>query len=161
MMKENLLNFVETGEITTWTLVLLLLCLIVLLAIFLLIWSKMKNTILWSKKLLEYQCDKLIYYLAQFQEQHKEHRTNTYVMESLFELPNPSYSHNYSLIVSKIEWLKASLNETVVPQTELLKLKKILKQLKVKRAVEIFLSILIIILVLVLLFVCIRAFVLI
>ena len=56
-----------------------------------------------SKRALEYQCDKLFYCLAQFQEQHKEHKTNTYVMESLFELQNPSYLHNYNLIVSKIE----------------------------------------------------------
>ena len=109
---------------------------------------------------MAYQCDKLFYYLAQFQEQHKEHKTNTYVMESLFELQNPSYLHNYSLIVSQIEGLKASLNESVVPQVELQKLKKILKQLRVKRVIEIFISIIVVILLIALLLLCIRAFVL-
>lgn len=159
-MKETLLKFIETWEITTWYLILLIGCVVVLLAIFLFILSKLKNTILGSRKDLEYQCDQLFYYLAQFQSQHKEYKTNTYVMESLFDLQNPSYAHNYSLIVSKIEWLKSSLNEAVVPQAELLKLKKILKQLRIKKAVKIFLSIIIIILLLVALFVCIRAFVL-
>ena len=160
MMKENLLKFIQTWEITTWHLILLIWCVVVLLVIFLFILSKLKSTILGSKKDLEYQCDQLFYYLAQFQSQHREHKTNTYVMESLFNLQNPNYSHNYNLIVSKIEWLKASLNEAVVPQSELLKLKKILKQLRIKKTVKIFLSIIIIALSLVILFIGIRAFVL-
>lgn len=159
-MKETLLKFIETWEITTWYLVLLVWCVVVLLAIFLFISSKLKNTILGSKKDLEYQCDKLFYYLAQFQSQHREHKTNTYVMESLFDLQNPSYAHNYNLIVSKIEWLKSSLNETVVPQAELLKLKKVLKKMRIKKMFKTFISLIILILLLIFLFVCVRAFVL-
>lgn len=158
-MKESLLNFVETWEMTTWLLVLIFWCLIVLIALFVFIWYKLKNNIFEWKKNLEYQYDKLFYYLAEFQEKHPEYKTNTYVMESLFELQNPDYFHNYNLIVSKIEGLKASLNESVVPQVELLQLKKILKQLKIKRWLETFLSIVIILLVIILIFVCVRVFV--
>ena len=159
-MKESLLNFVETWEMTTWLLVLIFWCLIILIALFVFIWYKLKNNIFEWRKNLEYQYDKLFYYLAEFQEKHPEHKTNTYVMESLFELQNPDYFHNYNLIVSKIEGLNASLNESVVPQVELLKLKKILKQLKIKRCLETFLSIIIILLVIILIFVCVRVFVL-
>lgn len=158
-MKEILLNFVETWEISTWLLVMIFWCLIIVIALFIFIWYKLRNNIFEWKKNLEYQYDKLFYLLAKFQEKNPQYKTNTYVMDALFELQNPDYIHNYNLIVSKIDWLKASLNETVVPQTELLQLKKILKQLRLKRWLESFLSIIIVILVVALIFVCVRKFV--
>ena len=157
-MKEVLLNFVATWEISTWLLVMIFWCLIIVIALFIFIWYKLRNNIFEWKKNLEYQYDKLFYLLAKFQEKNPQYKTNTYVMDALFELQNPDYIHNYGLILSKIDWLKTSLNETVVPQTELLLLKKILKQLRLKRWLESFISIIIAVLVIVLIFLCIRKF---
>lgn len=153
-------QFIETGEINMTYLWLFVWCIVLLLLLFGFIYNKIQKSLYSCKKDLVYQCDKLFYYLAKFQNENKEHKTNTYVMEWLFDLQNPDYLHNYGLIVSKIEWLKSSLHTDVVPDQELSKIKQIQRQLRWKKFFGGLLCVIICLLVLLLIFVLLRVFIL-
>lgn len=159
-MGEYIINFIKTGELKTIYLILIILICALLISLLFFIRNKTTKSIYeWQKKLV-YQCDKLIYYLAKFQEGNKEHKTNTYIMESLFELQNPDYIHHIMMIISKIEGLTASLNMDVVPKNEIMKVKSIQKRLKWKKFFASVLAVIVCLLVVLLIMILVRAFVL-
>lgn len=159
-MGEYIINFIKTGEIKTIYLIFVILICALLIVLFFFIRDKIKKGIFeWQKKLV-YQCDKLIYHLAKFQESNKEHKTNTYIMESLFELQNPDYIHHIAVIVSKIEGLMTSLDMDVVPKNEIMKVKSIQKRLKWKKFFASVLAVIVCLLVILLIIILVCAFIL-
>lgn len=159
-MGDILLSLIQKWDIETWKVSLIIWVILLLLLVFWYIWTKINNRVVENKKKLVYQYDKLFYHLAEFQKAHPQSKTNTYVMESLFDLPEPNYIHNYNLIVGKIEGLKWTLNESAVPQAELSKLKKLSRQMKTTKFFEIIFSIIICLLTVLLIFIVIRVFML-
>lgn len=104
----------------------------ILMAILLLFQNKTKKSIFSLKKTLVYEIDKIFYDLAQFQEQNKWSDVNLQLMESLFELQNPTYLWNIPLILSKIKTFQENISSDVVSKSTISTIQKKAKSLKTK-----------------------------
>ena len=104
----------------------------VLVAILVLFQNKTKKSIFSLKKTLVYEIDKIFYDLAQFQEQNKWSDANLQLMESLFELQNPTYLWNIPLILSKIKDFQQNVASDIIPDKHIAIIQSKSKELKSK-----------------------------
>lgn len=144
-MIDEIVHIINTWEIETLYFFVIewiwLLFFVIMIALKINMWK----SIFKLKKNMEYQYDTIIYYSAKFQQENKQAKINTYLMDLLFNLSNSNYIDNYQLIVSSIKWLNDSLWQKVVPEKELTKLVKLNRKLKFEKILKTILAVLAII----------------